>query len=94
MIFKFLHGSAYTSYKNYLLNYLFSIFCILFTVKKICQKWRKNIVEEISENDEEHNDENDENYDYITDRSFEAFVTVIEISIFGFENSTLVVVGI
>ena len=28
-------------------------------------------------------------YDYITDRSFEAFVTVIEISIFGFENSTL-----
>ena len=28
--------------------------------------------------------------DYITNRSFEAFVTVIEISIFGFENSTLV----
>ena len=26
---------------------------------------------------------------YITDRSFEAFVIVIEISIFGFENSTL-----
>ena len=51
---------------------------------------KKNIVEENSENDEEHNDENDENYDYITDRSFEAFVTVIEISIFGFENSTLV----
>ena len=48
---------------------------------------KKNIVEENSENDEEHNDEN---YDYITDRSFEAFVTVIEISIFGFENSTLV----
>ena len=69
-------------------------FCTLFTVQKSCQKWRKNIVEENSENDEEHNDENDEendeNYDYITDRSFEAFVTVIEISIFGFENSTLV----
>ena len=46
---------------------------------------KKNIVEENSENDEENNDENDENYDY----SFEAFVTVIEISIFGFENSTL-----
>ena len=27
--------------------------------------------------------------DYITNRSFEAFVTVIEISIFGFENLTL-----
>ena len=50
---------------------------------------KKNIVEENSENDEEHNDENDENYNYITDRSFEAFVTVIEISIFGFKNSTL-----
>ena len=72
MIFKFLHGSANTSYKDYLLNYLFSIFCILFNVQKSWQKWRKNIVEENSENDEEHNDENDENYDYITDRSFEA----------------------
>ena len=41
-------------------------FCTLFTVPK----WKKNIVEENSENDEEHNDENDENYDYITDRSF------------------------
>ena len=59
---------------------------------------KKNIVEENSENDEEPNDENDENYDYIIDpsfealklRSFKAFVTVIEISIFGFENSTLV----
>ena len=67
--------------------------CTLFTVQKSCQKWRKNIAEENSENDEEHNDEknekNYENYDYITDRNFEAFVTEIEISIFGFENSTL-----
>ena len=49
-------------------------------------------------------DENEPSYDYImaidfhkslyfcnqpTDRNFEAFVTVTEISIFGFENSTL-----
>ena len=57
---------------------------------------------------DEIDEENDENYDYIIDwsskalklwsfeasklRSFEAFVTVIKISIFGFENSTLVVI--
>ena len=72
---------------------IFFDFCTLFTVQKSCQKWRKNIAEENSENNEEHNDKNDEesdeNYDFITDRSFEAFVTELEISIFGFENSTL-----
>ena len=55
----FLHGSAYTSSKNYLFFY----FCNLFTVQKSCQKWRKNIAEENSENDEEHNDENNEKND-------------------------------
>ena len=52
---------AYTSSKNF---YFF-----IFVPFLCCQKWRKNIVEECSENDEEHNDENDEendeNYDLI-----------------------------
>ena len=52
-------------------RFLYSFYC----TKKL-PKWKKNIVEENSENDEEHNDENDEetdeNYAYITDRSFEA----------------------
>ena len=61
----------------------------------------ENIVEENSENDEEHNDENDEENEEENDenlwpneapklRSFEAFVIVIEIFSFSFENSTLV----
>ena len=47
MIFKFLHGSAYTSYKNYLLNYLFSIFCILFTVQKAAKNEEKILLKKI-----------------------------------------------
>ena len=39
--------------------------------------------------DHKENDENLRLYNWPKLRSFEAFVTVIEISIFGFENSTL-----
>ena len=45
-------------------------------------------------NHKENEEENNENlwlYNWPKLRSFRAFVTVIEISIFGFENSTLVV---
>ena len=44
-------------------------------------------------NHKENEEENNENlwlYNWPKLRSFRAFVTVIEISIFGFENSTLV----
>ena len=43
MIFKFLHGSSYTSYKNY----LFSIFCILFTVQKAAKNEEKILLRKI-----------------------------------------------
>ena len=70
-----------------------SILYVLFFLYKNIAKNEENLVEE---NDEEHYNENDEENDenlWLYNRPklqiFEAFVTVIEISIFGFENSTL-----
>ena len=63
-------------------QYFFFIFGNFFTVKRVQKsKKRKNV--KITRKMMKI-------YAYITDRSFEAFVTVIEISIFSFENSPLI----
>ena len=73
------------------LNNIFFIFGKFWTIKRV-QKSKKDNSQKKDENDEENEEENDENL-WLTEasklRSFEAFVTEIEISIFGFENSTL-----
>ena len=73
--------------QQYFLHF-WQLFC---TIKRV-QKSKKDNSQRKDENDEENEEENDENL-WSTEasklRSFEAFVTEIEISIFGFENSTL-----
>ena len=76
--------------QQYFLHF-WQLFC---TIKRV-QKSKKDNSQRKDENDEENEEENDENL-WPTEasklRSFEAFVTEIEISIFSFENSTLMII--